>query len=401
MSYYTLENLWNFSDDQIKQILVYFNNPILNTSADRLNAVILSFNNNILTPEEKNYVTNPEFYKLFLATDQQLQILAEERGLSNQQAHIEMIKYIIDNINAPVIPVVNNIPGNISQPLVLYRMGNNLYLCGSGTFNIKEQLKSVGGIWNPNIKCWEFPLNLRDQLLNLINSMKIPSIIPEVSQIPFTIPDNLQIYQANNQVLLCGNRTYGLQDRLRAINGKFEKSIGCWIFSPEQAINVLNIYNEAQQEQMLKSQRIQEQRQLTRQENMLKRQTKTQEDNDRMIRMRVPESEAYHDPYINRIPTNIIEEARRNGTYDNLYYNSQQQDINELRPIWNNKIQIFSSKGIGSTLGQEYVLTYLGDTKPPDSALMYKANNWEVIPFGGSVKRIDYKKYKVYINGTD
>lgn len=400
---YSLENLWSFSDDQIKQILQYFGHQILNLpSTDRLNAIILSFNNNLLAPKDRTYVMSPEFNKLFSATDKQLRILAQERGLIDQRNHIGLLKYIIDNINAPVIPIVSTIPTNITQALTLYQMGDNLYLCGTKTFNLREQLKSLGGTWNPNIKCWSFPLNVRSQLFVLLSPVtQVPSTILEITQVPNIIPENLQIYQMNGQILLCGKRTYNIQDKLRTLNGRFDKDVGCWVFPPQQADAILNLYNETVREDYLEAQRIQEQRRLTRQENQAKAQQQAEENAARQIRLRTPEIEATYIPHINLLPSNIIEETHRNGTYNNLAYQIQGKDIDELRPLWDDKIQVLSSKNVGSTRGATYIVTYTGNIKPPDLALSYKANGWQYMPFGANVRRIDYKKYEVSVSGTD
>jgi hypothetical protein len=388
---YSLENLWNFSDDEIKQILRYFKHQMFNNNNDRLNAVILSFNNNLLVPEDKQYVLSPYFNQLFLSTDDQLRVSAQERGLS----HIGMIKYIINNLNtSPSIPNVNSIP-NTNQPLALYQMGNNLYLCGSGTFKIRDQLKALNGIWNPNYKCWSFPLEARNNLLMFVTP-PIPTNIVNVNYIPEKIPNNLQVYQMNGKVLLCGNRTYNLQDRLRAINGKFDKDVGCWVFPPEQANSVINIYNESQEEESLKAQRTQELRQMTREENKAKAEQKARENAERQIRMRIFEPEAKYIPHIDRLPS--ITKEDKNST---LPYTMQEEDIKELKPLWDDKIQILTGSG-GYTRGNDYIATYIGDTKPPNLAFALKANGWNVIPFFGySVKRIDYKKYNIHVSGTD
>lgn len=409
---YTLENLWNFTDNQIKQILQYFGSQILNSSNDRLNAIILSFNNNILSPEDRSYVMSPEFNKLFLATQQQLQILAQERGLTELRSHIGMIKYIIDNLNTQIIPLVSTIPVT-TQPIGLYQMANNLYLCGSGTFNLREQLKTLGGTWNANIKCWSFPLSSREQLLPFISSSSpsiSPSAIPQIpiiNQVPKNIPGNLGIYQFNNQVIVCGKQTYNLQDKLKALNGNFDRNVGCWVLPLQQAQAALDLYNQSVRENYLEAERIQAQRQATRQENIIKGQQRAQEEAERQIRLQTPEVEAPYIRHINRLPKEYIDQITTsrsiwNNEYSNLNYQMQRKDIDELRPLWDDKIQIikYTSPGL-SAYRTQAIVTYTGDIKPPNAAMEYKVNGWDYIPFGASVRRIDYKKYDVYVSGTD
>lgn len=380
---YSLDILWNFTDNQILQILQYFGNPVSDQQTNRLNAIVLSFNNNLLIDEDRKYLSSPEFSKLLTANDTQLKILAQERGLIQDLNHIGMLKYIIDNINAPVVSIVTSIPNN---PSGLYRMIDNLYLCGSGTYNIKEQLKSLGGVWNPPTKCWMFPLSARDQLLSLI----IPSNIPTITQVPTIIPGDLQIYQRNNQVLVCGKRTYNIKDKLLSLNGKFDRNVGCWILAPEQANAALAVVSEVYQQDILESQ----QRQLLKQRTQQEAQRKAEERSAREARLRMYEPESNFIPHLNRLSPSVIENARLNNTYNDLYYAMMQQDINELRPLWDDKIQIISRK-------PDIIVTYTGDIKPPNDAMAYKVNSWQPLPMGFLITRIDYKTYKVTIFGTD
>lgn len=349
---YSLDNLENFTDDQINQIILYFNGQLLDTKLNRLNAIILSFNNNLLIDNDKVYVMNPEFNKLYSATLQQLLILAQERGfVLPEYTKIKLIKYILDNLNATVIPIVNTISND--KTLSIYN--NSLYLCGS-TFHLKDQLKTLGGIWNPSSKCWNFPLTARNNLLNIL-PVSIPQEIPIIDQIPIKIPNNLQIYQNNNMVLLCGSKTYELQDQLRALNGKFDTNIKCWTFASNQAKNVLDLYNSKVREDYIEAQKIQEQRNTTRQLNQ-------QKIREYQLRAQIPEPEA------------ILTTT----------------DIDQLRLQWNDKIQILNNKGD---------VTYTGDLKPPNLALEYKVNNWQPIRYGSLVTKTDYKKYNVTIFGSD
>jgi hypothetical protein len=52
---YTLENLFAFSNNEITQILNYFNHEITtDENINRLNAIILSHNNGLLVPNDEN-----------------------------------------------------------------------------------------------------------------------------------------------------------------------------------------------------------------------------------------------------------------------------------------------------------------------------------------------------------
>lgn len=386
MSRYSLENLWNFSDLDIQKILQYFGTPILNTPADKLNAVIVSFNHNILEPGDRSYVTSPYFNQLFLAPDSELASLA---GSSAPQSHVAQVKYIIDQMNK--IPMVSQIPTEISQPIALYQMGENIYVCGRGTYNLRERLRTLGGTWNPNVKCWSFPLTARTQLLDLLT---IPSTIPSISQVPATIPGNLQIYQMGGEVLVCGTRTYDLQDRLRAIGGTFSRNVGCWVFPATQAQAVLNLMNEIRQEDVQYQEtqlKFQEEAQTRAREAQLKaqqeRQTAIQEEAARANRLKIPEPEAPYTPHINRIA----------GQGQALENQAKQEDAVELKALWGDKIKIVRTLP-GTRSVQSAIVTYTGDLKPPNLALALAADDWRPFNFGWRVQRVDYKTYRVDIN---
>ena len=108
--------------------------------------------------------------------------------------------------------------------------------------------------------------------------------------------------------------------------------------------------------------------------------------------MRIFEPEAKYIPYVDR---GIVPKT------SNSIYSTQIEDIKELRPLWDDKIIITYSEGGSTTRGNDYIVTYIGDTKPPDMAFGLKIEGWRPIPFGYTVKRIDYKKYNVHVFGTD
>jgi hypothetical protein len=414
MSRYSLENLWNFSDTQIHQILRYFNNSLLNNPNDRLNAVILSFNNNLLVPEERKYVSSPYFNQLFLTSDEQLRALAQQYGLTQPLTHVGLIKYIIDHVTpitpsvpappsatAPSypsvnIPIVTAIPSEISQPIALYQMDNNIYICGRGTYPIREQLKNLNGIWNPGYRCWSFPLNRRQELIQLASPISqpspqptpqvtIPSNIPTISIIPKRHTGGLQIYQMNGQVLVCGSRTNGLHTRLREIEGNFNRDINCWMFPPQRANDVINLVNTVREEDI-----------IHHQETAIRSQQEAQAESALLARLQQSEQESPYIPHINKLPLEIVEQARANGTFDTFRREMDVLDAEELRREWGNKIRIMKwSAPVRSR--KEAIVTYDGNVKPPDLALVLSIDNWSPGNFGWTVQRIDYKTYRVTV----
>lgn len=368
---YSLEDLWTASEAQIQQILRYFGQPIYGDPRDRLNAIILSFNHNLLLPEDRPYVASPNFNELFLST-----------------SSIQALKTILDRTP---IPIVTSIPSQITESFAPYQMNDLLYLCGKGTYNIREQLKAIGGLWDPNVKCWRFPSGSREALLNLIS---IPLSIPSVPQVPPEIPGELGVYQMGGQVLVCGRRTYDLQDQLRAIGGTFDRIIGCWTFPPNRSREVLNLMWQLQQAELRKAQEAQQLREAqlkARQEALLKRQEETQrkaqEEMSRLSRLQMPETEAQYTPVTSRLSPGVSSEIKNQALI---------QEAKQLRDQWGSQIQ--QVKWLPGGRGyKEAILTYTGEVKPPNIALALAVDEWNPFNFGFSVDRVDYKTYRVRV----
>lgn len=375
MSQYSLENLWNFSSPEIDQILRYFNSQPLNNPNDRLNAIIFSFNNNLLLPEERDYVSSPYFNQLFLASDNKLRETAAQYGLSTIGTHIQLIKNIINHIENP-INVVTNLPSSFQNPIELYQIGESIFVCGSGTFPLREKLKTLGGTWNKTNKCWKIPLSNREAVKKLVQ----PITVSQTSPVPTQNQENLQIYQMENQVLVCGNRTFNMQDSLRSMGGTFDREIKCWTFPLEKASVVQNYITSYIQQGKIKREKVMQE---------------SQEAAARQIRMQQPEQEATFISNYDRLSPEIIEQVRREGRLWDFEAEMAKLDIPELRREWQNKIIVKKTgSGIGYTTG---IVTYIGDIKPPNLAMIYAVDDWN-INFGGNVQRIDYKTYKVRVN---
>lgn len=353
---YSLENLWNFTDPETQQILNYFNHPIYNNLNDKLNAVILSFNNNLLNPDDKQYVSLPQFNQLFLATDDQLRSMVFRSDLN----HVEMVKLLIDYYN---IPIVSQIP-TTTESISMYQMNNNIYVCGKGTYPIRDQLKSLNGTWDPKLGCWSFPLTQKISLMEIKYPKSVERIaspeIPVVTSIPKFIPNNLQVYQIRDRIFVCGRETLKIKYKLSQISGAdFEDK--CWNYPLYKTDEVLELVNRHKA-------------QLADEPNRLKRLT----------------IQEYEQPYIShlsRLPPNHTWDQRNNAFMS---------DLAELMPLWRNKIQIIG--GQGGTIFNKYTLTYTGDIKPPDVALVLAANDWKLPEPGWKIERKDYKKYEVTID---
>jgi hypothetical protein len=348
---YSLENIWTFSDQETQQILTYFNNPIFNDIKDKLNAIILSFNNGLLINTDRDYVVSPLFNQLFSATDDELKISSNRSDLD----HIQMVKFVIDFFN---IPIVTSLPSS-TIGVNIYQMGDAIYICGKGTYQIRDQLKDLKATWNPSQNCWSLPISQKEKAMEI----KYPKVviayssqITVVNSIPKVIPYDLQVYQIRDRIYACGRETIKIKNELIALrSGIFEDR--CWNFPLYEANHILEIVNRYR--------------------------AKLADEPNRLKRLQIPESEAYYEPYSGISRTYIF-------TNPTMRDNDLTLDLNQLKPLWENKIH--------RTEGNTYhTYTYDGDIKPPELAFVFAADRWKIPIFGWNVTRVDYKKYEVRV----
>lgn len=296
------------------------------------------------------------------------------------------------------------------QDLILYQTPSHphkIFLCGNKTFNLRSQIKLIPEHrWNPTVKCWEFPDTSLRVLQDFVNafssSITSPNInsntssisqtidpslnIKSVSQPPKRVPGRLGIYQMNNEVLVCGSRTYDLRYRLSNIGlGSFNTDKRCWVFPANQAKNVVEFI------ELVKQEDLHEQQKLTQEAEQLNI-IKAQEEASRQQRLTIPENEQ---PFIRHkfrqpIPQFNTQEERENweNVQDNL-------DSQELESLWRDKIIISNRQNLKSHV--DAYVTYIGELKPPDLAIALAIDGWFPGNFNWNVERVDYKKYKVRV----
>ena len=412
---YYLNDLWEFSDKQIIQILKYFKAKPSDSLNNRLEAIILSLNNDLLMETDISYVESDRFDELFLLTDEQLKEIAEELGYKDDYNHIDMIKFIIDND----IKIVDSIPSQFKDKIELYQMNKDLYVCGVGTFKIKDELKSINGRWDAKNKCWILPLIVKSDLIKLVpkNDLVIQKksevakqIHPKISlvnQIPSKIPHNLEAYQINNNILLCGKKTYDIKDDLKSIGGQFNGQHKCWSIPNDQIDYILDLIDVNKEKDILEKKIIQEEKTLTKlkkaeEQNLIKK--------ENLILQKRLDKEEPELPYIrhiDRLSKDELNKLKKTYSYDDIYDMMEKLDVKELKELWDDKIIYVNYDKIQHIKrdrnNYKYV-TYTGNYRPSDQVLEYWANSWYPIPVGApgySAKRVDYKIYEITVWSTD
>jgi len=408
---YYLDDLHDFSDKQILQILKYFKANSVDPVTDIIEAILISYDNDLLEEVDTKFVESDRFDELFLSSDDQLQILVEELGYDGSYNHIDMIKFIIDND----IKIVDSIPLVIKDKIEVYQMNKDLYVCGVGTFKIKDDLKSMNGRWDAKNKCWTLPLIVKPNLMKLTGTKTISKLhpnIPMINQIPTKIEHNLQLYQINNDILICGKKTYDIKDDLKLIGSTFNGKYKCWSIPHDQIDYALDLIEENKQQEVIEKERIQEQKTITRLNNLEEKNLIIKEKLIVKKRLDKEERELPYVYHIDRLSKNELDDLKRKYSSDEIYDMMETLDTKELKEIWENKI-IHTDYKISEDeakfrrrheRGSHKYVTYIGDYRPSDYVLTLWANNWYPLVAGQpgySVKRVDYKIYEIYAWSTD
>src|SRR5436190_960687 len=73
----------------------------------------------------------------------------------------------IDNI-----PTIYTAP-EITNEIKLYKLNNYILVCGNETYQIKDDLKSLGGSFDSNIKCWKFNISLGNNIYDYLENKRL------------------------------------------------------------------------------------------------------------------------------------------------------------------------------------------------------------------------------------
>lgn len=154
----TLEDIYNQGNSWIQEILTsnganFGNDEVTNL----LNAARLVREGGLLDQEDSLLIDNPSM-------DQLLRLNT-----------IQLAKKIInrDSVPSQQVPNFPTIPDNVSSELDIYSLPedqNNIYLCGSKTYSLKKEIKSIpNSYWDRTVGCWKFPLTSLTEVQNLVN----------------------------------------------------------------------------------------------------------------------------------------------------------------------------------------------------------------------------------------
>ncbi len=165
MNQYTLEDLFNFDNNQLESILAHFGYiPSDDFYINRYNAIMISHRYGILNKDDIEYVLDPNFYDLVV-----------NDGLQLEDVILEIEKLPNNFDDAARIMSVTQIPKTIPNDLAAYKIGNFIYLCGNKTLQIRDKLRLLGGRYISGMNCWKFdPVNQVEIQTLILDALKYP-----------------------------------------------------------------------------------------------------------------------------------------------------------------------------------------------------------------------------------
>ena len=111
-----------------------------------------------------------------------------------------------------------------------YRMGSNLYLCGSKTYRHRGAIKTIPlGSWDRIRKCWKFPLasagqvaTMYQSILSQVGARTAQATIAVPANLPKKIPGGIHTYQFRSDpanVYLCGTKVMQNKKMAKSVPG--------------------------------------------------------------------------------------------------------------------------------------------------------------------------------------
>ena len=194
----SLEQIYLLPEQQIQEILRANNYTSQNYLTDRLIVTIILTNQNKLNPEDAKLVSmGDQFNRLYLSSDADL---VKSNIFRIPLNRFQLIRKIVSNIASsgpgpgpavskqespvlkqePILTISNQGPILKQEPelvkpvlYVEYRpdLSRKLVVCGKKTYELRNELKKLGGFWNPELKCWTFLESSRNQIETFISGV--------------------------------------------------------------------------------------------------------------------------------------------------------------------------------------------------------------------------------------
>lgn len=302
----------------------------------------------IVIPPELNMETIiPEYYTqlapvLYLPLDynqenltRAIRIIRIIRGIIADRNSISLTEPIVNTQN---IPIVVEIPKFIPNGLQIYQLGNEIAICGNKTYNLREQLKRLGGRYDGKIKCWKYPLNRTDEMFAFVQN-------------------NLQPVQTTQSTNIITTQT---------------------VVQPPVSVERI--------------------RELVRGGTPIYRRYDMPQNNFPEPDV----VQAPYIPNIDRLPQSVRDAAKTPNERRRLEYEMLSRDCEELKVWNNNLELISRedpnvdvSRRVHRFPLNRGKIRYTGEVKPPDLAFVCFLNNWHFPPYGYYVKPLYDKVYEV------
>ncbi len=420
---FTLEQIYLLDNDYIEKLLTK-NNTAISPDAlhNRLAATILLHNGDFVTATDRHYIIHPQFNNLYMRLDQELSNLAQLQNyvFTEETNRFDLIRFLsappatvptftappllapkIQNIpqlsqNKGITPLISNVnilpaadrrgPEYVPEGLAIYQWLEKLFVCGPKTFQNKENIKNiVGAFWDNQQRCWSVPLNQSRAALLFIQRftgeppLPTDDIIQNATialseKIPAEIKDGYKVFRLISNprmIYICGSKVKGTwrNDLLQKIPDiKASVNSNCLRAPVSSTDEALQYYTNKMETERHHKLEMQHHRAEEKRRKAAEKERKAQEARSLAQELARPESQ---DPDPNKT-------------------------LEHLKQKWQNKLRKIEFHP--EYRGTAVTVTYDGNLKPPDQALIYFVNGWFPLPpIAGGVQRVGFKKYLVTI----
>ncbi len=410
---FTLEQIYLLNNDYITQFLNKNNAAISPDYAhNRLAATILLYNGDFVTATDRHYIIHPQFNFLYMATDQELANLAKSQNFvfTTETTRFDLIRFLtappatVPSFTAPpkeaiiahlspnkgLTPLISNvttIPAAdrrgreyIPEGIAVYQWLEKLYICGPKTYNLRTDIKNISGaFWDQQQRCWSVPQTQIGPALVFIRRFTgephLPTddviqnaTIPLSENIPTEIKNGYGVFRLISNprmIYICGSKVVGIwrRDLLQKIPDIKESVNSNCLRAPVSSTGAaLQYYTDKIEEEKQHKLKIKQQKTEAKQLKIAEKELLERE-------LALPEPE------------------------------DQDTDLSleHLKQKWEGQLTKIGYDR--DYRGTAVTVTYEGDLKPPDEALIYFVNNLFDLPrFAGGVERVGFKKYLVIIH---
>jgi len=248
--------------EKYKTLLEYCKNPTV-LNLNKIPYIILNWiypfakyynKNNIKKNVNSALVEKIEKFNNFSDLTKQLEIMKHVNLTEvNKEAKVEEEEkksYVSPSASKKVVsPSKGN--GIKSADINAFYYKNSILVTGEDTKKYKDVLQEEGGRWNGILKGWVFSRKKEDDIMELLG--KDLDVMSEASGVKKNKPEANSAIEiidySDKSILVKGTDTKKFKEELKGLNGRWNASLGGWIFSKKKKPEVMKLFNKVDEEE--------------------------------------------------------------------------------------------------------------------------------------------------------